>query len=499
MRIVCGTILAAAVCGTVLAEECCAAFSPSDVDFSGAVVTVDFSREVGSVKPVNGVGQPPMVGKLGSWSMMHYLKDAGIPYSRLHDVGGWLGGGMFVDIPNLFPNFDADENDPANYRFAYTDSLMKALEANGVEPFFRLGVSIENFVGYKDRLPPVNILPPKDFAKWARICEHVIRHYTEGWADGLKMKIDYWEIWNEPENFPDQKDNCMWRGDWESYMRFYGVVSAHLKAKFPHLKIGGYGSCGFYAAVGANQVKAANSSPRMTYFVDCFTNFLVRAKSERWPLDFFSFHSYSHPDEARRQIEYARKTLDAYGFKKTEMSFNEWLPWPSHDALGTARQAAFVAAELINLQTSPCDTAMIYDARCAVGNYSPLFNPLTCKPHKAYYAFMAFNELRKLGTAVMAASSDSDVKVAAAKGGNGSVAVMIANVSGTEKLFSLDIGKAISLRSLCCRVTDNDNTYAIVPMPLALPPYSFIVLVLADEGKLGNEGPELIDTVKLIQ
>jgi hypothetical protein len=83
----------------------------------------------------------------------------------------------------------------------------------------------------------------------------------------------------------------------------------------------------------------------------------------------------------------------------------------------------------------------------------------------------------------MAASSDSDVKVAAAKGGNGSVAVMIANVSGTEKLFSLDIGKAISLRSLCCRVTDNDNTYAIVPMPLALPPYSFIVLVLADEGK----------------
>ena len=77
-------------------------------------------------------------------------------------------------------------------------------------------------------------------------------------------------------------------------------------------------------------------------------------------------------------------------------------------------------------------------------------------------------------------------KVAAAKGGNGSVAVMIANVSGTEKLFSLDIGKAISLRSLCCRVTDNDNTYAIVPMPLALPPYSFIVLVLADEEDRGE-------------
>ena len=49
---------------------------------------------------------------MSDWSMMHYLKEAGIPYSRLHDVGGWLGGGLYVDIPNLFPDFDADENDP---------------------------------------------------------------------------------------------------------------------------------------------------------------------------------------------------------------------------------------------------------------------------------------------------------------------------------------------------------------------------------------------------
>ena len=188
-------------------------FAAAALVAGAAEVKVDFSREVGPVKCVNGVGQPPLVGKLGDWSMMHYLKDAGIPYSRLHDVGGWLGGGMFVDIPNLFPDFEADENDLANYRFAYTDSLVKALDKNGIEPFFRLGVSIENFA--ERGFPPVNILPPKDFAKWARVCEHVIRHYTEGWADGFKMKVAYWEIWNEPDNYPAPKDNCMWRGDWE--------------------------------------------------------------------------------------------------------------------------------------------------------------------------------------------------------------------------------------------------------------------------------------------
>ena len=96
-----------------------------------AVVTVDFSRETGPVKPMHGIGQPPMAGALAGWSMMHYLKEAGIPYARLHDVGDCFGGGLYVDIPNLFPDFDADENDSANYRFAYTDSLMNALEANG--------------------------------------------------------------------------------------------------------------------------------------------------------------------------------------------------------------------------------------------------------------------------------------------------------------------------------------------------------------------------------
>ena len=61
-----------------------------------AEVKVDFGKTVGSVKRVNGVGQPPMIGALADWSMMHYLKEAGIPYSRLHDVGGWLGGGLYV-------------------------------------------------------------------------------------------------------------------------------------------------------------------------------------------------------------------------------------------------------------------------------------------------------------------------------------------------------------------------------------------------------------------
>jgi len=455
----------------------CAAVGAASLSASAAEVRVDWSNETGPVKPVNGVGQPPMVGKLGSWPMLHYLKDAGIPYSRLHDVSGWLGGGMFVDIPNLFPDFDADETDPKNYRFAYTDSLMKALEANGVEPFFRLGVTIENFVGYKERLPPKNILPPKDFAKWARICEHVVRHYTEGWADGFRMKVTYWEIWNEPENHPDDDLNPMFRGPFTEYMRLYGVAATHLKKCFPHLKIGGYGHCGFYAGVGSDHVPAANSSPRMQYFVECSHKFLAAARDNKWPLDFFSYHSYSAPTEALRQVRFADEHLNEYGFTadKCERIFNEWLPYVKHENLGTALQAAGVAAELIGLQNGPCDLACIYDARCGVGNYSPLFNPLTYKPHKAYYAFTAFNELRSRGSAVAVRTvGDKNLWVAAAKG-ESDAAVMMANDSDKAIPIACDFqGREV----VSFRITDADRTDCTIPFPEALPPRSFAVAIL---------------------
>ena len=44
---------------------------------------------------------------------------------------------------------------------------------------------------------------------------------------------------------------------------------------------------------------------------------------------------------------------------------NEWLPYVCHDNLGTAKQAAGIAAELIGLQNGPCDLACIYDTRTA--------------------------------------------------------------------------------------------------------------------------------------
>jgi hypothetical protein len=444
------------------------------MEYAKIIIAPD--QATGPVKPVNGVGQPPMIGALNDWPLMHYLKEAGIPYSRLHDVGGGLGGGLYVDIPNLFPDFDADEDDPASYSFAFTDSLMKALADNGVEPFFRLGVTIENWVYYRPPLPALRTPPPKDFAKWARVCEHVIRHYTEGWADGFRMKIDYWEIWNEPEGA------CMFKAPFEEYLRLYGTTATYLKARFPHLKIGGYGSCGFYAGVEPGGVETPDLPPYMKHWLECVHQFLAAVRDNGWPLDFFSFHSYSEPVEALRQVRFGDRLLNEYGFPREtcERIFDEWLPYVGHDNLGTALQAAGVAAELIGLQKAPCDVACLYDARCGVGNYSPLFNPLTYKPHKAYYAFTAFNELRKRGTAVKVTcegACPAALYAAAARGADGSIAVMLANDGDQAAPFTVDVGGAA--RQPTCRITDADRTDAEAPVPAELPPHSFAVLLYA--------------------
>ena len=60
-------------------------------------------------------------------------------------------------------------------------------------------------------------------------------------------------------------------------------------------------------------------------------------------------------------------------------------------------QAALIAAQLASFQNGSVADAELYDARCGLGAYSPLFNGITRTP---YYVYMAFNVLRKLGTAV---------------------------------------------------------------------------------------------------
>ncbi len=427
-----------------------------------ATVRIDNSTAVGKMKPVHGVGQPPYHGF--NFQLFHYLKEAGIPYSRLHDMGFYQGG-RFVDIHCVFPNFDADPTDPASYDFAFTDPLITALVENGVEPFWRLGETIENFCYLK----AYNIHPPKDPMQWARICEGIIRHYTEGWANGFKYKIEHWEIWNEPDNAPGNPENMMWTGTKEQYFELYNVTSKHLKKCFPHLKIGGYASCGFYAITGGDG-SGGNCTPRHEYFVEFFNEFLDFVKENECPLDFFSWHTYEKDlKKIKVCAEYARNRLDEEGFTDTVTSCNEWNCY--HELRGTTKHSAMTAAALTVFQNAPVDTACFYDARLGPSLYGGMFNPMTHEPLCSYYPFGFFNELYKLGTQITAESDDEDVYVLSASDGK-TVATMVINTSAITKPLNWEYnGKITSVKLLGAKLIPEE-----IDCPTEILPESVLLI-----------------------
>lgn len=408
-------------------------------------INVDFNKIVGEIKPMHAVGQPPFLG--GSWSIdfsfMEHLTKAKIPYSRLHDVGGAYGSNRYVDIPNLFRNFDADENDPNSYDFAFTDVLIEEMYKHELEPIFRLGVTIENQANIK----AYHIHPPKDFGKWARICEHVIRHYNEGWANGFHYGIEYWEIWNEPDNNVPAL-NQMWTGTKEQFYELYDVTAKHLKSCFgDKIKVGGYGASGLYGVyyhpdkygVDVLEREKDDRYDCDIYRVEFFLGFLEYIKKHNSPIDFFSWHSYANVEKTLVLDNYIHKKLTEYGYGDLERHFNEWNNAHENRFYGTSYASSANGAMLCAMQNSHSHMGCFYDTRVMPTAYSGFFAPLTYEPTCTYYAFYAFGELYTLKNQVECAFENKEVGayVVASKNGD-KKAIMLVNHFDEERKVQIN-------------------------------------------------------------
>ncbi len=409
-------------------------------------ITLYPEKQLGQIKPMHAVGQPPVVGM--NYSYIKYLKEANIPYSRLHDVGGWFGGNMYVDIPNIFRDFSADVEDPNSYDFTFTDLLLAALLENNCEPYFRLGVTIENFHYIKS----YRIDPPSDNDKWAKICEYIIRHYNEGWADGFHYNIKYWEIWNEPDANHTGMGNGCWNGTAEEFFELYRVASLHLRKCFGDtIKIGGYGHCGFYAIVEDKLASAMAMGSdrdldkweiRKIGFIDFFEKFIAMVVKENLPLDFFSHHSYSTVVPTVRMQKYVENYFEIAGLENVEIHLNEWNPSPSKETRGRSVSCANSVAMMCAMQNTKMAVMCFYDANIGANIYGGLFNPITYEPFCAYYGFKAFGRLYELGTQIECVCNNPNVHAISATNGE-TTAVLIANL-GEDTEITLDISGKIA-------------------------------------------------------
>ncbi|MBQ2029487.1 MAG: hypothetical protein II484_01265 [Bacteroidaceae bacterium] len=422
-----------------------------------ADIVVDRSQTVGKIKPMNGVNNGP-AGPIGNGNSQQKdnfatYKAARFPFARTHDAAfsESYGSEHTVDITAIFPDFSRKADDPTAYDFAITDWYLDRIRQMGTEVFFRLGQKIEHHV------KKYGINPPKDFRKWALVCEHIIRHYNEGWADGHHWNIRYWEIWNEADlaQYDPEDNRLTWGGTQQQFFDFYTIAAKHLKKCFPNLKIGGPAFAG-------------------EYWMDAFMQHMVK---ERVPIDFFSWHQYAtKPQTMGEKARRIRQSLDKYGYKDTETTLNEWnyvRNWTNEflysiRSMRNQKGAAFCSAVMSVCQDAPVDILMYYDARPETV-FNGLFDMYTMHPTPAYYPFYAWSRLAELGTQVKVTNGEKDLYATAATTADGEGA----------------------LRVLLSYYTDDDNTVRRRSVTISMPGTAHGTATghVIDSGRLYTEIP----------
>lgn len=390
------------------------------------VLKFDTTKGAGEFKILNATNGGP-------WHKRHVYdqvrsnfetyKAARIPYSRNHDSGvvGIYGGPFSHDITRIFPNFDADVNDPASYDFACTDeSILCTLDA-GTETFFRLGQTIEH------QIKKHGTLPPKDFNKWAEICEHIILHYNYGWADGFELGIKYWEIWNEPDLDPDDSTNKRtWGGTQAQFFDLYEIAARHLKSRFPELMIGG---------------------PGLAHREEWADEFLSEMKIREVPIDFFSWHIYcKEPFDAVNKAKRIKALLVKYGYGDAESILNEWnyvRGWTdefkySIMAIHGIKGAAFVMSVISEAQkTDAIDMLMYYDTRPSA--FCGAFDFYSYEPLKGYYPLMWYGKFYDMKEYIPCESAVENVYTICGKDEDGKLLCVVTHYSENDDTPPADV------------------------------------------------------------
>ena len=401
--------------------------------FVAAAVAVNFGSEKGKLRPeLHSSGFGPQICSCPQENI-DLIKSMGFKSSRTHDWALINPNERVCDYFHIFPLMHLDAKDPGNYVFGPTDYLLKRTrEEVGHEIFFRLGTSIE----HSGKKVHFNTAIPEDFEKVAEIFAGTIRHYNNGWANGHKWGIKYWEIWNEPdgrnnmwclpdgdegvgatkdERAADQKVRDRKRMD--LFAKFFVTCLKRIKSEFPDVKVGGPALCGMKPAYFAVLLKAC--------------------KDEGIAPDFISWHHYeSDPSRIMKAIDTGRKLCDKIGFKDCELVINEWhylgsYSWSglrsadpetrakvwsgpaSHNGIDSS---CFNLSVLSGMQYSKLDLGFYYGCR-NIGAWG--FMDEGRNLYKVYYGLKMFGDFLKSYSTLCEVSGPDGITAIAAKSADG--------------------------------------------------------------------------------
>lgn len=444
-------------------------------DFGGERPSVDFSVSTGKVRPAlhaSGMGGQLVGGISGREPEL--LEPLGLWGARTHDWALINAGQRICDTYFVFPLQHLDPSDPANYFFGPTDEILdRTVNLLGLNVLYRMGTSIESVNSRrKGDVNPryYNSVEPEDWEKHAGALEGIIRHYTEGWANGFEWggKMRYWELWNEPNDRPG--------GSWivksqdpdrtfnhERFFEFFVFTLKRLKARFPGLKFGG---------------------PAVCYRDEGFLRgLLAKCREAGYAPDFVSWHNYScDPDKMLCEPAKIRAICDEYGFPGTELVIDEWhyitpgnfwgeFNTPEATAqhvdptigLGGIHSAVYTLQVLCGLQATCLDQAYFYGC-----GYTPGSNWGILKadglPNKVYFGLKAFGSALAAGDRLVKTQDAKGVRLFGVASGDGSRKALLVTAFKTPAgVIEVEVGGVAPDARPSCLLLDDAHDLAECP------------------------------------
>lgn len=384
-----------------------------------AIINVDFSIPVGEIKSLSGMCNGPV--SFDS-DISPAFRDMHIPYVRYNNTDTAISRYAF-DISRIFPDKNADENNPESYNFDVTDKYVMSAYNCGAKVIYRLGES--------DGQPSWALENPQ---KWVNVCLHIVKHYNDYWKNGFAYGISEFEI-APIGNFKDDKKDT-------AVFELYGNMANALKLFDENYKVGGMSFTSYSASA---------------------REFVKFCAANKIPLDFISFTSFTDtPEKVFSDVEKYTELLYNLGFGGTKIMLSEWnyIKKISEFADSSlylenvggiyAREcreffeaqksivgAAFCSSLLIGLnQYEAVEYATYYDAQPAVSKYCGICDRYG-NVEKPFYAFKAYSDIVKFGRSVLCHVEEnpdmqkSGVYAAASVSSEGGM-VMISSFDGTQ-------------------------------------------------------------------
>jgi xylan 1,4-beta-xylosidase len=255
-------------------------------------IRVDISKRKGQLRPIwrfFGADEPNYA----------YMKDG---QKLLAELGKLRAGSVYFRTHNLLTSGDGtpalkwgstnayteDANGQPVYNWTILDRIFDTYLKRGVKPYVQVGfmpkaLSIKP-EPYQHRWTPTAryeeiytgwAYPPKDYAKWAELVYHWVKHCVERYGRA-EVDLWYWEVWNEP-------NIGYWRGTPEEFHKLHDYAIDAIKRALPTARVGG--------------PDVAGSGGK---FMSDFLEHALRGRNHvtgkaGTPLDFIAFHSKGAP------------------------------------------------------------------------------------------------------------------------------------------------------------------------------------------------------------